>query len=105
MLKHWIADHPTRTDSFSESAHIKLFENYPGAISRIRVAAWKVAFGQAQQIILSMPGYVSHQLQKCIERPDRYVLLVNWQSLEDRTIGFRESEQNQEWRRLFERYE
>ena len=57
-------------------------------------------FGRAQAIISGMPGYLSHQLQKCIEKPSRYILLVNWQTLEDHTIGFRESEQYQEWRSL-----
>ena len=47
-----------------------------------------------------MDGYISHQLQKCIEKGNRYILLVNWQTLEDHTIGFRESEQYQEWRKL-----
>jgi heme-degrading monooxygenase HmoA len=61
---------------------------------------FEVVFGEAQRIISSMPGYISHQLQKCIERPGRYLLLVNWRSLEDHTIGFRKSGQYQEWRRL-----
>ena len=61
---------------------------------------FETTFGEAQRIIASMPGYVSHQLQKCIEKPDRYLLLVNWRNLEDHTVGFRKSEQYQEWRRL-----
>ena len=65
---------------------------------------FETAFSEAQQIIISMPGYISHQLQKCIEKSDRYLLLVNWQSLEDHTIGFRESEQYQEWRRLLHHF-
>ena len=35
------------------------------------------AFAQAQQIITGMPGYISHQLQKCLEKENRYILLVN----------------------------
>jgi heme-degrading monooxygenase HmoA len=45
-----------------------------------------------------MPGYVSHELQCCIECPTRYVLLVKWETLEAHTIGFRESAQYQLWR-------
>ena len=62
------------------------------------------AFGKAQGIISSMQGYVSHQLQKCVENTSRYILLVNWQSLEDHTVGFRESEQYQEWRTLLHHF-
>ena len=56
------------------------------------------AFARASLIISQAPGYVSHQLQHCIETPSRYVLLVHWQRLEDHTEGFRKSEQYQEWK-------
>ena len=52
-------------------------------------AAFEAAFLEAQRIIASMPGYVSHELQRCIERPHEYVLLVRWQSLEAHEVGFR----------------
>lgn len=62
------------------------------------------AFRKAQKIISSMEGYISHQLQKCIENSSRYILLVNWQTLEAHTVGFRESEQYQEWRSLLHHF-
>ncbi len=61
---------------------------------------FEAAFHQAQTIISSMEGYISHQLRKCIEKPTRYILLVNWQTLEDHTQGFRRSTAYQEWRSL-----
>ena len=62
------------------------------------------AFGTAQLIICKMPGYVSHQLQKCIEDSSRYLLLVNWQTLEDHTVGFRGSAQYQQWRQVLHHF-
>lgn len=62
------------------------------------------AFGKAQQIISSMPGYISHELQKSIEKTGRYLLLVNWETLEDHTEGFRLSEEYQEWRALLHHF-
>ena len=62
------------------------------------------AFGIAQQIISSMPGYISHELQKCVEKPCRYILLVNWRSLDDHTVGFRKSDQYQKWRDLLHHF-
>ncbi len=62
------------------------------------------AFGKAQVIISSMKGYKSHQLQKCVENGSRYILLVNWNTLEDHTVGFRESSQYQEWRKLLHHF-
>lgn len=62
--------------------------------------AFENTFQKAQQIISGMPGYISHQLQHCIEDPGRYLLLVNWETLEAHTEGFRQSPQYQEWRKL-----
>lgn len=62
------------------------------------------AFAQAQQIIAGMPGYLSHQLQRCLESPGRYLLLVNWETLEDHTEGFRQSPQYQEWKALLHHF-
>ncbi len=65
---------------------------------------FEAAFEQAQQIISKANGYISHQLQQCIERNNRYILLVNWQTLEDHTVGFRESEDYQEWSALLHHF-
>jgi heme-degrading monooxygenase HmoA len=69
-----------------------------------QAAAFEAAFAVAQTIISSMHGYVSHQLQRCVEEPDKYILLVNWRRLEDHTIGFRHSAEYQEWRRLLHHF-
>lgn len=65
---------------------------------------FEAAFAKAQTIISSIKGYQSHQLQRCIESSSRYVLLVNWATLEDHTVGFRESEQYQIWRKLLHHF-
>jgi heme-degrading monooxygenase HmoA len=49
----------------------------------------ETAFTQAQMIIPSMKGYVSHQLQRCLEKSGHYILLVTWETLKDHTLGFR----------------
>lgn len=51
-----------------------------------------------------MPGYLSHELQRCLERPNEYLLLVRWRSLQDHQVGFRQSAQYQEWRRLLHHF-
>jgi len=66
--------------------------------------AFEEAFARAQSIIEAMPGYVSHQLQRCIDKNNRYLLLVNWQSLEDHTVGFRQSAEYEEWKRLLHHF-
>ena len=66
--------------------------------------AFEAAFSEAQLIISSIKGYISHQLQKSIEHPNRYILLVNWKTLEDHTVGFRESAEYQKWRALLHHF-
>ena len=67
-------------------------------------AEFEQNFAKAQTIISSMKGYISHQLQRCIENPSRYILLVNWQTLEDHEQGFRQSAQYQEWKALLHHF-
>lgn len=62
------------------------------------------AFAKAQKIIGSMEGYISHELQKCIEQESRYILLVKWQTLEDHTVGFRGTSEYQEWKELLHHF-
>jgi heme-degrading monooxygenase HmoA len=66
--------------------------------------AFEAAFHRAALILASMPGYISHQLRRSIEHPDRYILLVQWQTLEDHTIGFRGSPEYQEWKALLHHF-
>jgi heme-degrading monooxygenase HmoA len=65
---------------------------------------FEVAFTRAALIISAMPGYVSHQLQRGVEMPNRYVLLVNWQTLEAHTVGFRGAPEYQEWKALLHHF-
>ncbi len=66
--------------------------------------AFEAAFGQAQAIIASMQGYLSHELHRCVENTSRYVLLVKWNTLEDHTKGFRNSDEYQQWRDLLHHF-
>jgi len=61
-------------------------------------------FEKAGKYISAMKGYIKHSLSKCIEHPDKYLLLVEWKTLEDHTIGFRESPQYLEWQKLLHHY-
>ena len=67
-------------------------------------AEFEAAFRTASPIIASMHGYIRHELQRCIELPDRYLLLVWWETLEDHTVGFRGSAEYQEWRKLLHHF-
>jgi len=62
-------------------------------------AKYEDAFRNASKIMSSMNGYISHELQRCMEVKGKYILLVQWERLEDHTVGFRQSNEYQEWKR------
>ena len=62
------------------------------------------AFSEAKTIIASMPGFLSLELQRCIETTNRYLLLVQWRTLEDHTVGFRTSPEYQRWKALLHHF-
>jgi heme-degrading monooxygenase HmoA len=61
-------------------------------------------FSKASKIISKMKGYINHELKKCVEDKNKYILLVQWDTLEDHTIGFRGSEEYQEWKNLLHHF-
>jgi heme-degrading monooxygenase HmoA len=65
---------------------------------------FEAAFPAAARILSSAEGYISHQLQRSVDTENRYVLLVNWRTKENLTVGFRGSPQVQEWRNLLHHF-
>ncbi len=78
---------------------IALFDIVPGGES-----GFEAAFAQARGVIAQATGHRSHELLRSHERPSRYMLLVRWNSIEDHTIGFRESPLFAQWRALLQPY-
>lgn len=62
--------------------------------------AFESAFGQARRLIAASPGFRGLRLARCLERNTGYLLLVEWERLEDHTEGFRGSAAYAEWRAL-----
>jgi heme-degrading monooxygenase HmoA len=69
-----------------------------------REGEFEAAFRSASRIIASMPGYLSHELHRCLEVSGKYLLLVRWERLEDHTVGFRRSPEYQEWKMLLHHF-
>lgn len=66
--------------------------------------AFEAAFRQAAPIMAAAPGYLSHELQACLETPGRYLLLARWETLEAHLQGFRGSPGYQDWKRLLHHF-
>lgn len=66
--------------------------------------SFEQAFKDASQIIASMEGYIEHELQSCLEAKGKYLLMVRWKELEDHTIGFRQSAEYEQWKKLLHHF-
>lgn len=66
--------------------------------------AFEAAFDEARLIIAAAKGFQGLRLSRCIELPSRYLLLVEWETLEDHTEGFRGSAGYERWRRLLHHF-
>ena len=62
------------------------------------------AMEQATAIIAASPGFISLRVERCVERPSGFLLLVEWETVEAHTEGFRNSEAYQEWRALLHHF-
>ena len=51
-------------------------------------------------VIAKAKGFSGYQVQKGIESPERYLLMIRWDTLEDHTVGFRGSEAFAQWRAI-----
>ena len=71
------------------------------SIDETRRDAFKDAIAQGVKTVLSKAkGYLGHQILACHETPGRFVLIVHWATLEDHTVGFRESADFAQWRSI-----
>lgn len=65
-----------------------------------REDSFLAAFRSARPLIESMPGFRGLSLSRSIEDPSSFLLLVDWERLEDHTEGFRGSPEYLEWKGL-----
>ena len=61
---------------------------------------FEAAFAAAIKVLGGSRGDLAHDLRRSIEAPNRYALTVQWQTLEDHTVGFRGSPAFTQWRAL-----
>ena len=69
-----------------------------------REAGFEASMRKARPLIVATPGFIGMKLHRCIEAPNRYLLLVSWRAIEDHTVGFRESDRYGQWRDLLHHF-
>ncbi|WP_130904558.1 MULTISPECIES: antibiotic biosynthesis monooxygenase [unclassified Pseudomonas] len=61
-------------------------------VHKERIEMFRRAFAEVAPLLRRAKGYGGHLLAQGIESPERFNLIVRWQSLEDHTPGFEASE-------------
>lgn len=62
------------------------------------------AFAQARSSISAVPGFIDVELRRCVETPNRYLLLARWETIEDHTAGFRQGPHYPRWKELLHHF-
>jgi heme-degrading monooxygenase HmoA len=65
---------------------------------------FEIAMTKARPLIEASSGFAGIEVHRCIERPNRYLLLVSWRSQDDHIIGFKGSDRYQQWRELLHHF-
>ena len=52
------------------------------------------------EVISHAKGFMGFKVNKGIESPERYILQIFWNTLEDHTVGFRQSDAFAQWRAI-----
>jgi len=64
-------------------------------------AAFEEAIARGLNTVISQAkGFSGFKVNRSIESPQRYILQIFWETLEDHTIGLRQSERFTQWRAI-----
>jgi len=81
-----------------------ILEAFIAHIKNGQESDYEAALRDAAPIISSMKGFISIEMQRCLETKGQYLVLIQWETLEDHTVGFRGSPEYQEWRKRLHRF-
>jgi heme-degrading monooxygenase HmoA len=52
------------------------------------------------EVIAQAKGFRGYKVNRCVETPERYVLMIYWQTLENHTVDFRGGPLFAQWRAI-----
>jgi heme-degrading monooxygenase HmoA len=65
-----------------------------------RIAEFEAVFPKAAAVSASTPGYISHELQRCVETPAKYFYMIRWETMDAHLVNFRQSPRREQFRNL-----
>ncbi|MCR9063998.1 MAG: antibiotic biosynthesis monooxygenase [Cytophagales bacterium] len=73
-------------------------------IKNDQIEAFIAVMPKAEAVISKAKGFKSINFKRSVENPTTFVAMIEWETLEDHTVGFRESELFPEWRAVISPY-
>lgn len=61
---------------------------------------FEAVFPKAAAIVASIPGYISHEMVRCVETKGKYHFLIRWENIDAHLVNFRQSPKFQDFRAL-----
>ena len=65
-----------------------------------KITEFEAVFPKAAAISASVKGYISHEMQRCVETKGKYFYLIRWESIAAHEVNFRQSPKRAEFRDL-----
>lgn len=81
-----------------------IIERAQMAITPGSEADFEAALAKAEDVLAQAKGFHGIRIARGVENPSTYLLLLEWDTVEDHTVGFRESELFAQWRALIGPY-
>lgn len=69
-----------------------------------REEEFAAAFREARPLVAASDGFRSARMTRGVESPSTFVLIIEWETVEAHTKGFRESDRFTRWRELIGPY-
>lgn len=73
-------------------------------IKKSQTEEFKASCEKAKLVVSQSKGFKGLEFNQCMETPNKFVLMISWETLEDHIVGFRESELFKEWRAILSPY-
>ena len=80
--------------------HLRVIMSVHVGLNCMTLMCWGSEHQKKKYLLPQAKGARSHKVSRCLETPGRYVLQIEWDTLEDHMVGFRESAAFTEWRAL-----
>jgi len=65
-----------------------------------KLAEFEAVFPKAAAVSASVKGYISHEMQRCVETKGRYIYMIRWENMEAHMVNYRQSPKREEFRNL-----